>query len=381
MDPLIIVGTGLGGYTLAREWRKLDADTPLLIFTRDDGHYYSKPMLSSAYTSNKPPDAIALGDAAAMASQLKAEIRTRVTVEDVDTAAGRVRADGVVTAYSNVVLAVGADPIHVPVAGDGAELVMSINDLAEYADFRAAIATARHVTIIGGGLIGCEFANDLLSGGIASAVVDPAAHPLSRLLPAEAGEALAHAYAGLGVDWRFGRTVARVDREGTRLRITLDDGEVLATDAVLSAIGLRPRTGLAHAAGLEVNRGILVSRQLRTSSDRVYALGDCAEVDGLVLPYVAPIMQAARALAHTLAGKPTDVAYPPMPVLVKTSRYPVVVAPPRPGISGNWCIERLDGGMRALYRAGDGRIEGFALLGSATTERQKLSRELPALLG
>lgn len=381
MDPLIIVGTGLGGYTLAREWRKLDADTPLLIFTRDDGHYYSKPMLSSAYTSNKPPDAIALGDAAAMASQLKAEIRTRVTVEDVDTAAGRVRADGVVTAYSNVVLAVGADPIHVPVAGDGAELVMSVNDLAEYADFRAAIATARHVTIIGGGLIGCEFANDLLSGGIASAVVDPAAHPLSRLLPAEAGEALAHAYAGLGVDWRFGRTVARVDREGTRLRITLDDGEVLATDAVLSAIGLRPRTGLAHAAGLEVNRGILVSRQLRTSSDRVYALGDCAEVDGLVLPYVAPIMQAARALAHTLAGEPTDVAYPPMPVLVKTSRYPVVVAPPRPGISGNWCIERLDGGMRALYRAGDDRIEGFALLGSATTERQKLSRELPALLG
>ncbi|MCC6715276.1 MAG: FAD-dependent oxidoreductase [Gammaproteobacteria bacterium] len=380
MDPLIIVGTGLGGYSLAREWRKIDANTPLLILTRDDGHYYSKPMLSGAYTGNKPPDAIALGDAAAMASQLKAEIRTRITVEELDTAAGCVRADGVLTAYSNVVLAVGADPIHVPVAGDAAELVMSVNDLADYANFRAAIATARHVTIIGAGLIGCEFANDLLSGGIASAVVDPAAYPLSRLLPAEAGAALAHAYAGFGVDWRFGRTVARVDREGTRLRVTLDGGEVLATDAVLSAIGLRPRTALAQAAGLDVSRGILVSRQLRTSSDRVYALGDCAEVDGLVLPYVAPIMQAARALASTLAGKPTDVAYPPMPVLVKTSRYPVVVAPPRPGVSGSWCIDRLEGGMRALYRAGDDRIEGFALLGSATAERQKLSRELPALL-
>ncbi|MCG3202755.1 MAG: Rubredoxin-NAD(+) reductase [Gammaproteobacteria bacterium] len=379
-DPLVIIGSGLAGYTLAREWRKLDATTPLLIVTRDDGRYYSKPMLSSAYTSSKPPDAIALSDAAVMASQLNAGIRTRVTAEELDVAAGTVRVEGVVHAYSNVVLAVGADPIYVPVGGDAAERVMSVNDLADYANFRAAIAAARHVTIIGAGLIGCEFASDLLSGGIASAVIDPAAFPLSRLLPAEAGEALADAYAGLGVDWRFGRTVARVDHEGTRLRVTLSDGEAIVTDAVLSAIGLRPRTGLARAAGLDVNHGIVVNRQLRTSGDRAYALGDCAEVNGLALPYVAPIMQAARALAPTLAGRPTDVAYPPMPVLVKTSRFPVVVAPPRPGVTGNWSIERLDGGMRALYRTEDDRIEGFALLGSATAERQKLSRELPALL-
>lgn len=380
MEPLVIVGAGLAGYTLAREWRKLDTATPLLIVTRDDGRYYSKPMLSSAYTSNKSPAAIALADAGAMASQLNAEIRTGVTVEELDTATGTVRAGGVVHAYWNLVLAVGADPIHVPVEGDAAERVMTVNDLADYAIFRAAIANARHVTIIGAGLIGCEFANDLLSGGIASAVIDPAAFPLSRLLPAEAGQALADAYAGFGVDWRFGRTLARVDRDGSRLRVTLSDGEAITTDAVLSAIGLRPRTALARAAGLEVNRGILVSRQLRTSVDRVYALGDCAEVDGLVLPYVAPIMQAARALAPTLAGRPTDVAYPPMPVLVKTSRYPVVVAPPRPGVAGDWRIERLEGGMRALYRTQDDRIEGFALLGSATAERQRLSRELPALL-
>ncbi len=380
MEPLVIVGAGLAGYTLAREWRKLDTATPLLIVTRDDGRYYSKPMLSSAYTSNKSPAAIALADAGAMASQLNAEIRTGVTVEELDTATGTVRAGGVVHAYWNLVLAVGADPIRVPVEGDAAERVMTVNDLADYAIFRAAIANARHVTIIGAGLIGCEFANDLLSGGIASAVIDPAAFPLSRLLPAEAGQALADAYAGFGVDWRFGRTLARVDRDGSRLRVTLSNGEAITTDAVLSAIGLRPRTGLARAAGLEVNRGILVSRQLRTSADRVYALGDCAEVDGLVLPYVAPIMQAARALAPTLAGRPTDVAYPPMPVLVKTSRYPVVVAPPRPGVAGDWRIERLEGGMRALYRTQDDRIEGFALLGSATAERQRLSRELPALL-
>ncbi len=378
--PLIIVGTGLAGYTLAREWRKLDTATPLIMLTRDDGRYYSKPMLSSAYTSKKLPEAIALNDAGSMAAQLHAEIVTDTGVDAIDTLANTLRAGGNTHHYWNLVLAIGADPIHVPVGGYAADCVMTVNDLADYTRFRAAVATARHVTIIGAGLIGCEFANDLLNGGIACSVVDPAAFPLSRLLPPEAGEALAGAYTEFGVDWQFGRTVARVDQDGALLRVTLSDDSTLATDAVLSAIGLRPRTGLAGAAGLAINRGIVVDRQLRASHENVYALGDCAEVDGLVLPYVAPIMQGARALAQTLAGNPTDVAYPPMPVLVKTSRYPVTVAPPRPGISGTWHSERLDGGVRALYRADDGRIEGFALLGSATVERQTLSRELPALL-
>jgi rubredoxin-NAD+ reductase len=380
MPPLLIVGTGLAGYTLAREWRKLDSDTPLLMLTRDDGRYYSKPMLSSAYTSKKLPEAIALNDAAGMAAQLHAEIRTDAGVNAIDIVANTLRAGRNTLPYSNLVLAIGADPIHVPVEGDAADRIMAVNDLEDYTRFRVAVATARHVTIIGAGLIGCEFANDLLNGGIASSVIDPAAFPLSRLLPREAGEALAGAYTEFGVDWQFGRTVARVDQDGTRLRVTLSDGCTLATDAVLSAIGLRPRTGLARAAGLAINHGIVVDRQLRASRGNVYALGDCAEVEGLVLPYVAPIMQGARALAQTLAGKPTDVAYPPMPVLVKTSRYPVVVAPPRTGIAGSWRIERLEGGMRALYRTGDDQVEGYALLGSATVERQKLTRELPALL-
>ena len=84
--PIVIVGTGLGGYSLAREFRKLDAETPVLILTADDGRYYSKPILSNAYTSGKTPDTIALADAAAMASQLKATVRTgtRVTAIEPD---------------------------------------------------------------------------------------------------------------------------------------------------------------------------------------------------------------------------------------------------------------------------------------------------------
>ena len=110
--------------------------------------------------------------------------------------------------------------------------------------------------------------------------------------------------------------------------MTLSDHRVLSVDAVLSSVGLRPRTGLAERAGIAVKRGIVVDRYLATNAPDVYALGDCAEVEGLVLPFVMPIMHAARALAKTLCGEPTRLTYPAMPIVVKTTAYPVVVAPP-----------------------------------------------------
>lgn len=380
MNPIVIVGTGLAGYTVAREFRKFDRDTPLILVTRDDGCFYSKPMLSNAFTSGKTPDTLGNADAKAMADQLRAEVRTFTAVSALDTAARTVSLDGETLDYRKLVLAIGADPIHIPVAGDAADEVMSVNDLMDYTRFRARIAGARHVTIMGAGLIGCEFANDFFAAGIRCDVVDPAAFPLSRFLPEPAGRALQEALAAFGVGWHFERTVATVGRAGEQLKVALSDGQVLHTDAVLSAVGLRPRTQLSQAAGLRVNRGVLVDRLLATSAPDVYALGDCAEVEGLVLPFIMPIMYAGRALGQTLAGKPSPVQYPAMPVLVKTTRYPVVVAPPRTGMSGDWVIESIDGGVRALYRAGDGRLEGFALLGAATAEKQKLARDLPPWL-
>ena len=166
----------------------------------------------------------------------------------------------------------------------------------------------------------------------------------------------------------------------TRRAVTLANGDVLSADLVLSAIGLKARTDLARAAGLQVNRGIVVNTQLQTSAAGCYALGDCAEVAGLHLPFVMPIMQQARALAKTLAGTATPLQYPAMPVVVKTPVCPTVVCPPPMGVEGQWTEDAAADGVRALYKDSSGALRGFALTGAAVKDKQALTKEIPNLL-
>lgn len=381
MHPLLIIGTGLAGYTVAREFRKLDTATPLQIITSDDGRFYSKPVLSNALAQKKSAEQIALSSAADMARQLHATINPHAHVTALDVAAHVVTADGETFSYSRLVLAVGADPIRLPLAGDAAADVLSVNNLADYARFRAALDGRRRVTILGAGLIGCEFANDLRSIAVEVDVIDLAPQPLGRLLPPQAGRYFRAALAQAGVRFHLGTSVQQVARASAGVRVTLATGAELDADVVLSAIGLRPQTALAQAAGIQVNRGIVTDTFLQTSTADVYALGDCAEVAGHNLPFVMPIMQAARALAKTLSGTPTAVHYPVMPVVVKTPACPTVVAPPPPDVAGSWDEAVSPDAVRALYRDAEGKLRGFALLGAATKDKQVLAKDIPPLLG
>lgn len=378
-DPIVIVGSGLAGYTLAREFRKLDKETPLVIVSRDDASFYSKPMLSNALAAGKAPSDLATSSARQMAEQLSARVLASTEVRALDTAARALRTDDETLRYAKLALAFGADPIALPLDGDAAGEVLRVNDLAGYGRFRAAIEGKRRVVLLGAGLIGCEFANDLAGAGYEVDVIDPAPRPLGRLLPEAAGERLQAALEAIGVRFHFGRTAKSVARSGGQLEVELSDATHVSADAVLSAIGLKPRTALASQAGLAVNRGIVVDRFLATSAPDVFALGDCAEVEGHVLPFVLPIMQAARALAKTLAGTRTAVSYPAMPVVVKTPALPAVVCPP-PAVPGAWSLESNETGVEARFEDERGTLRGFALLGAATAKKNALAKELPALL-
>jgi rubredoxin-NAD+ reductase len=277
-------------------------------------------------------------------------------------------------------LAWGAETVRVPIEGDAGDCVFPINDLEDYARFRAAAAGKRRVLLLGAGLIGCEFANDLTLGGYEVQLVAPCEQVMPTLLHPAAAAAVQAGLESLGARFHLGPVLNRLQRVADGLEAHLSDGQVIPCDVVVSAIGLRPRIDLAAAAGLQVNRGVVVDRHLQTSHANIYALGDCAEVDGLNLLYVMPLMSCARALAQTLAGNPTVVNYGPMPITVKTPVCPLVVSPPPRGTEGVWTVEGQGADIKVLCRDTHGKLLGYALTGAAVMEKLALNKELPALL-
>lgn len=384
MAPIVVIGTGMAGITVVRELRKLDTQTPVVMLSADDGAFYSKPNLSNAFAGGKSPAQLVASPREALAAQMKCDIRPHVTVQKIDVARRVVEVDGDELAWSQLVLAVGAQPIRLPIEGSAAESILSVNNLDDYALFRSVLMESkvpvRRVALLGAGLIGCEFANDLCGAGYHVDVFDLAPQALGRLLPTGAAIFFRKRLETAGVRFHFGSSMVRAEKSETGIVLTNREGDRLETDLVLSAVGLRPETSLAAAAGLRVNRGIAVNRQLRASVGDVFAVGDCAEVEGLNLPYVMPIMQQARALAKTLTDSPTDVSYPAMPVVVKTPACPTVVCPPPAGVAGAWHEDVLDDGVRALFEDTSGALRGFALLGSMVAEKSALATRLPALL-
>lgn len=381
-NTVVVIGSGLAGYTVIRELRKLDERVPVCLVSADRGDFYAKPMLSNAFAQGKNAAQLVNTTAEKMADDLKIRSLTQTWASAIDLEAKLVHTEAGPVDYGRLVLAVGASPIRLPLAGDAAHLVLSVNNLADYGLFREKLDGVQDVTILGGGLIGCEFANDLVAAGYRVTVFDPSPAPLANLLPREAGEVFARLLADKGVTWRFNRTVASINRNeapSRGYRLTADDGSTSDTGLVLSAVGFRPALGLAQAAGIATGRGIIVDGGLKTSAADVYALGDCAEIDGCLYPYVMPIMRAAPVLALNLTGRQATVDFPIMPVIVKTPACPVVVQPVARGAAGAWAVEADDRqGLKMIFTAPDGRMAGFVLVGERTGERAALVQAMTA---
>lgn len=377
--PIIIIGSGLAGYECAKEFRKLDQSTPLCIITAGDGHYYSKPLLSTALTQGKNPENLVVASAPAMAERLHATIMTKTRVDTVESTEHCVYADGEKLHYSRLVLACGANVITPPILGDDTGAIQSVNDLEDYARFRETLQNKKQIAILGAGLVGCEFANDLLNGGYEVDIIAPANYPLDSLLPEPVGLVLQAALAESGARWHLGQLVTEMETAAGGHRLFLSSKREIKTDRILSAIGLQPRIDLAEKAGIKIGRGIVVDNHLQTSAKDVFALGDCAEVNGLVLLFIAPLLHCARALAKTLAGEKTPVVYPAMPVAIKTPSCPIVVSPPPRGVDGVWEITGADKNLKALFYDKQHHLLGFALTGKAVSEKLTLTKQLPSL--
>ncbi|WP_246218926.1 FAD-dependent oxidoreductase [Pseudomonas izuensis] len=370
--PIVIIGSGYAGYGLAQALRKADTEIEIRVLTQESGHLYSKPALSIGLSQGKSAEALSGESPLAIEQRLNIRVYPHCTVLGIDSSKRRLRTSFGEMEYGQLVLASGAQPIRLPIEGETAAM-LSVNNLQDYHGFRERLTGVQRVAILGDGLIGCEFANDLAHNGFSVDVIGLGRWPMERLLPVEAGQVLQNALSELGVKWHLQNTVQAIEPSGQGYRLKLAGGQILEADLVLSAVGLRPDLSLAQSAGLAVGRGIQVDAQLQTSVAGIYALGDCIEIDGQLLPYLAPINQGIQALSKTLLGQPTTVDYPLMPVTVKTPAAPLCLLAPAMASEGQWRCTPTPDGLSAGFYDAEGRLNGFVLLGrQAQTQRSAL---------
>ncbi len=380
--PIVVVGSGLAGYNLVRELRALGNEHRIIVVTEDDGSYYPKPVISNAISANRSPDDIRIATADDMARAYDIVVKANSPVESVDVRRRSVRLNtGETIGYSKLVLATGSECIDPGFSGNGSRAVYRVNDLRDFARFRKGLRAARDIIVIGAGLIGCEFANDLCLAGYKVTIIELASRPLQSLLPEEASAAVTRALSGIGIQFLFDRSIAAIERSGPVTSVRLEDGQRVAADIVLSAVGVKPNTVVARLAGLAIGRGIRVNRFMETSEIDVFALGDCAEVQQTVYPFVLPLTAAARSLAMTLHGRNTEVRFGVMPIHIKTPTVPVVCyrAPTRAAC--HWHVVLSDGAdCTAELRTAMGTLVGVALTGACVEETQQYVAKLPPLM-
>ena len=219
-----------------------------------------------------------------------------------------------------------------------------------------------------------ELSSDLFSSGYHVDVVDMEEWPLKRSLPEKLGLSIVDSFPNDKVNWHFGAAVVSVDHHNDSIEVTLSSGKKLQVDVVLSAVGIRSNTELAKAANVIVNRGIVVDNVLRTSIENIYAIGDCAEVSGHTLPFIAPATFAAKALAKTLLGSDTALSIPNLAVAVKIPTCTTVVCPSL-SLEGNWKVEGESPDYVARFINEQGEVSGFALTGKSISQKVPLLKE------
>jgi len=377
VDSIVIVGSGLAGYAVLREFRRFDGVTPVTVLTADDGAAYCKGTLSNGLAENRSPADLVVATAEQMASRHHARVVPHIRVERIDRQARRLVTNHGLVPWQRLVLATGAEALRPTLRGTAAGRVLTVASLADYAYLKAELAGRRRVTLLGGALWGCEFAHALAAAGFEVSLFEAAARLFSGMLPGLCAERLARTLEATGVRVHLDNGIQRVDREVGGLRVTPFGGEPFLTDVVLATLGSRPKVDLARSAGLEVARGIQVGRDLRTGDPRIFAVGECAEVQGRVLSLPADIEAAAHSLAAVLASRPAKLQWQPRIQSLRLPGCPVVLCEP-PAVAGEW-HERADrSGVQALFTDDRGVLRGFALLGKAVAERDRLMAAVAA---
>ncbi len=341
-ESVVIVGAGAAGSAAAEMLRREGYQGPVVLIDPDEPAPYDRPNLSKDYLAGNAPEEWIPLRSAEFWSEHGVERRTE-SVAAMDPEERTVRLDGGETiSYGALLLATGSSPIRLTVAGADEDHVHVLRTLADTRAIIAAAKGAENVVVVGASFIGMEVAMSLRQRGLDVTVVAPEAVPFARAFGEEVGRYVQRLHADNGVQFRLGSTVAEI-REAS---VVLDDKDRTALDAdlVVVGIGVRPDTGLAQAAGLDVDDGILVSDRLETSVPGIYAAGDAARYpdprtgERYRIEHWQVAQRQGQAAARNILGR--DAPYADAPFFW-TQHYDVPLA--YVGHTEDWDEIRFDG--------------------------------------
>jgi len=271
-ESVVIVGAGPAGAACAEALRHEGYAKTITLVGAEPPGPVDRPNLSKDYLAgNAPEEWIPLrGKDFYEAQSITFKIDT---VRSIDVEQKTVvLATGSQVSYGALVLATGAEPIRLPIEGASLPHVHVLRTLADSRGIIEAAKTAKRAVVVGASFIGLEAAASLRARGLEVTIVGPETVPLARVLGEEVGKFVQRVHESKGEVFKLGRKPAKI----TEKTVVLDDGEEVAADLVVMGVGVKPRTDLAEAAGLKVDRGILVDERFRASNDRIYAVGDVA---------------------------------------------------------------------------------------------------------
>jgi apoptosis-inducing factor 3 len=270
---VIIIGGGAAGFAAAEMLRREAYAGPITMISADDSPPCDRPNLSKDFLAGTAqPDWIPLRSPEFYADN-RIELLLETRVASIDTTRREVKLEnGSARSFGALLIATGADPVHLPIPGADSA---SVSYLRSFADSQAIVAKARdakRVVVVGASFIGLEVTASLRTRGIAVDVVGPERVPLERVMGLEVGRFIQALHESHGVVFHLGQTATRVDGR----TVTLSGGTTLDADFVVMGVGVRPVTALAEQAGLAMDRGILVNEFLETSVSGIFAAGDVA---------------------------------------------------------------------------------------------------------
>ena len=313
---LVVIGNGMAGIRAVEEvLRQAPGRYAITVFGAEPYPAYNRIQLSPVLAGDKDLHDIVIHDRAWYAAN-GVELFTGTRISGIDRAAREaITESGERFPYDRLIFATGSHPVVLPLPGAGLPGVLAFRDIADVEAMSAAARRGGRAIVIGGGLLGLEAASGLQRQGMSVSVVHLMPSLMERQLDAEAADLLRRELERRGIAiFTSVQTEAILGTDGVT-GIRFAEGGEIPADLVVMAVGVRPNADLARAAGLAVERGVIVDDQLRTSDPAIFAVGECVEHRGICHGLVAPLYAMAEALGGHFAG--LDAAYVPQPVATR----------------------------------------------------------------